>query len=158
MSRILIPFTPLYGWLEPSKDLRWKQWHDEEIFLILLAKINEYWIVSDRNVYSNGFNTQFVIDSNPKQYCNIQCKFVLATLNNLYNRKIQVGKRQTKNVIMITIMTLNIRNWRISRLVFCFFSVELFVWLDDDVDISTEPFGGGLNTLSEKNISINLLT
>lgn len=146
-----------YGWSQPFEDLCWKQWQ-EQIVLILVTNANEYWIVSVRNVYSKGLSTQFVIESSPRQYCNIQCKFVLDTLNNLYSKKIQVGKRQTKNVIIITIITLNIRSWRISRLVFGFFSAKLFVWLDVEVDISIELLcGGGRNAFSAINISINFL-
>lgn len=143
----------IYGlWLQLSEDLRCKQLQDAICFTFD-TKMNEYWIVSVRKVYSSGFSTQFMIESNPKLYCNIQWKFVLATLNSLYSKKIHVGRRQTKNVIIITMTTLNIRNWRISRLVLGFFSVLLFVWLDVDVDISTEPLRGGRNVLSEKELT-----
>lgn len=114
-------------------------------------------MVSVRNVYNNGFTTQLAIDMRPKQKCSIHSRFDVVLWRFLYSTNSHIGKRQARNVVISTIIAINIRNCRISWRPLAFLSSKSFRWAsrilcDDhsanDVFVDIFEFGCSLFDLS----------
>lgn len=89
--------------------------HQQQILFSRSLALEPKRIVSVRNVYRNGLMAQLARDNMPRLKCNTQLLPEDKSLFNLMSRKIQVGRRHTKKVVMITRMTLNIRNCLVLR-------------------------------------------